>query len=108
MDGDARGGAALSMRAVTGKPNKFAGPGEKLDGLELFQPSRIACRIPGMGDVVSLVDSAAVTIPAEAAEAPARNVRSSSSGSNSIRTHVHQSDPTAERGQQPGIIPGTT
>ncbi|HMN53218.1 MAG TPA: zeta toxin family protein, partial [Sphingopyxis sp.] len=62
MDGDARGGAALSMRAVTGKPIKFAGTGEKLDGLELFQPSRIAGRILGMGDVVSLVERAAETI----------------------------------------------
>ena len=65
MDGDARGGAALSMRAVTGKPIKFAGTGEKLDGLELFQPSRIAGRILGMGDVVSLVERAAETIQAD-------------------------------------------
>ncbi|MGN6499481.1 MAG: signal recognition particle protein, partial [Tsuneonella sp.] len=55
MDGDARGGAALSMRAVTGKPIKFAGTGEKLDALEPFHPSRVANRILGMGDVVGLV-----------------------------------------------------
>src|SRR3546814_2821070 len=66
LDGDARGGAALSMRAVTGKPIKFAGTGEKLDGLELFQPSRIAGRILGMGDVVSLVERAAATTQADA------------------------------------------
>ena len=57
MDGDARGGAALSMRAVTGKPIKFAGIGEKLDALEPFHPSRVAGRILGMGDVVGLVET---------------------------------------------------
>lgn len=60
MDGDARGGAALSMRAVTGKPIKFAGTGEKMDALEAFHPSRVAGRILGMGDVVSLVDRKSV------------------------------------------------
>ncbi len=62
MDGDARGGAALSMRAVTGKPIKFAGTGEKLDALEPFRPRSVADRILGMGDVVSLVEKAASTI----------------------------------------------
>ena len=62
IDGDARGGAALSMRAVTGKPIKLMGTGEKLDGLEPFHPDRIASRILGMGDVVSLVEKAADTI----------------------------------------------
>ena len=62
MDGDARGGAALSMRAVTGKPIKFAGMGEKLDALEEFHAERVAGRILGMGDVVSLVERAAATI----------------------------------------------
>ncbi len=68
MDGDARGGAALSMRAVTGKPIKFAGTGEKLDALEEFLPDRVAGRILGMGDVVGLVERAAETIEAESAE----------------------------------------
>ena len=58
MDGDARGGAALSMRAVTGKPIKFAGTGEKLDALETFHASRVAGRILGMGDVLSLIEEA--------------------------------------------------
>jgi len=62
IDGDGRGGAALSMRAVTGKPIKLLGTGEKLDGLEDFHPERIASRILGMGDVVSLVEKAAQTI----------------------------------------------
>lgn len=65
IDGDARGGAALSMRAVTGKPIKLLGVGEKLDALEGFHPDRIASRILGMGDVVSLVEKAAATIEAE-------------------------------------------
>ena len=59
IDGDGRGGAALSMRAVTGKPIKLMGTGEKLDGLEDFHPDRIAGRILGMGDVVALVEKAA-------------------------------------------------
>ena len=67
VDGDGRGGAALSMRAVTGKPIKLMGTGEKLDALEEFHPSRIADRILGMGDIVSLVEKAAATIDAEKA-----------------------------------------
>ncbi|MEM6305266.1 MAG: signal recognition particle receptor subunit alpha, partial [Pseudomonadota bacterium] len=68
MDGDGRGGAALSMRAVTGKPIKFVGLGEKMDALETFEPERIAGRILGMGDIVSLVEKAQETIEAEQAE----------------------------------------
>jgi len=68
VDGDARGGAALSMRAVTGCPIKLMGSGEKLDALEDFHPSRVASRILGMGDVVSLVEKAAETIEKDEAE----------------------------------------
>jgi signal recognition particle subunit SRP54 len=68
VDGDGRGGAALSMRAVTGCPIKLIGVGEKLDALEPFHPERIASRILGMGDVVSLVEKAAATIEKEEAE----------------------------------------
>ncbi len=68
IDGDGRGGAALSMRAVTGKPIKFLGTGEKIDELEDFHPDRIANRILGMGDVVSLVEKAADTIDQQKAE----------------------------------------
>ena len=68
IDGDARGGAALSMRAVTGCPIKLLGTGEKLDALETFHPDRIASRILGMGDVVGLVEKATETIEAEEAE----------------------------------------
>jgi signal recognition particle subunit SRP54 len=65
LDGDARGGAALSLKAVTGKPIKFAGVGEKLDEFELFHPERMASRILGMGDVVSLVEKAAEAVSAD-------------------------------------------
>lgn len=68
MDGDARGGAALSMRQVTGTPIRFAGMGEKLDALEIFDARRVAGRILGMGDIVGLVEKAAASIEAAAAE----------------------------------------
>ena len=75
VDGDARGGAALSMRAVTGRPVKLIGVGEKFDALEPFHPDRIASRILGMGDIVSLVERAAETIEKEDAEKLAAKVR---------------------------------
>src|SRR5215204_3817548 len=75
MDGDARGGAALSMRAVTGKPIKLIGTGEKVDALEEFHPSRVANRILGMGDIVSLVERAAETIDHEKAARTAERMR---------------------------------
>jgi signal recognition particle subunit SRP54 len=75
VDGDARGGAALSMRAVTGKPIKFIGLGEKLDALEIFHPDRIAGRILGMGDIVGLVEKAAETVEKDEAEKLARKVQ---------------------------------
>src|SRR6516165_6792553 len=75
VDGDGRGGAALSMRAVTGKPIKLIGTGEKTDALEDFHPDRIAGRILGMGDVVSLVERAAANIDAEKAARTAERMR---------------------------------
>ena len=75
VDGDGRGGAALSMRAATGKPIKLIGVGEKMDALEDFHPSRIADRILGMGDIVSLVEKAAETIDAAKAEQMAAKLR---------------------------------
>ncbi len=74
VDGDARGGAALSMRQITGKPIKLLGLGEKLDALEGFHPDRVAGRILGMGDVVSLVEKAAESIDQEEAEKLARKI----------------------------------
>ncbi len=75
VDGDGRGGAALSMRAVTGKPIKLIGTGEKTDALEDFHPDRIAGRILGMGDIVSLVEKAAANIDAEKAARTAEKMR---------------------------------
>src|SRR6516225_3598639 len=75
VDGDGRGGAALSMRAVTGKPSKLIGTGEKTDALEDFYPARIAGRILGMGDIVSLVERAAANIDAEKAARTAEKMR---------------------------------
>ena len=75
VDGDGRGGAALSMRAVTGKPIKLIGTGEKLDAIEDFHPARIADRILGMGDIISLVEKAAATIDAEKAARVAEKMR---------------------------------
>ena len=77
LDGDARGGAALSIRKVTGCPVKFIGSGEKLDALEVFHPERMAGRILGMGDVVSLVEKAAQTIDEEEARALQEKIRKS-------------------------------
>jgi signal recognition particle subunit SRP54 len=76
MDGDSRGGAALSVRHVTGKPIKFVGTGEKMSGLEPFFPERLAARILGMGDVLSLVDEAKRSVDVQQAERLARKVKS--------------------------------
>ncbi len=76
LDGDARGGAALSVRHVTGKPIKFAGVGEKLDGLEAFHPDRMASRILGMGDVLSLIEEVQKGVDRDAAEKLAHKVKS--------------------------------
>jgi signal recognition particle subunit SRP54 len=76
LDGDARGGAALSVRHVTGKPIKFAGTGEKLTGLEAFHPDRMASRILGMGDVLSLIEDVQKSVNIEEAEKLARKVKS--------------------------------
>jgi len=76
LDGDARGGAALSVRHVTGKPIKFTGVGEKISGLEPFHPDRMASRILGMGDVLSLIEDVQKTVDRDAAEKFARKVKS--------------------------------
>ena len=74
LDGDTRGGAALSIRAVTGKPIKFVGVGEKLDNLEVFHPDRMASRILGMGDVLTLIEDAQNKIDEKAAEEAAQKI----------------------------------
>jgi signal recognition particle subunit SRP54 len=89
-DGDARGGAALSMRAVTGAPIKFLGVGEKLDALEPFHPARVASRILDMGDVVSLVEKAAETIDKEKAEKLAAKMKKGSFDMNDLAEQLKQ------------------
>jgi len=106
MDGDARGGAALSMRAVTGKPIKFVGTGEKLDGLELFQPQRVAGRILGMGDVVSLVERAAETIQVEEAEALAKKMAKGQFDMNDLRSQLQQMTRMGGLGALASMLPG--
>ena len=76
LDGDARGGAALSVRHVTGAPIKFAGVGEKIDGLEVFHPERMASRILGMGDVLSLIEDAQKNVDVGEAQKLAKKVKS--------------------------------
>jgi len=90
VDGDGRGGAALSMRAVTGKPIKLIGTGEKLDAIEDFYPARIADRILGMGDIISLVEKAAATIDAEKAARVAERMRRGAFDLSDLREQITQ------------------
>ena len=106
MDGDARGGAALSMRAVTGKPIKFVGTGEKLDGLDVFHPERVAGRILGMGDVVSLVERAVETIQQDEAEALAAKMAKGQFDMNDLRAQLGQMRRMGGMGALMGMIPG--
>jgi signal recognition particle subunit SRP54 len=106
LDGDARGGAALSMRAVTGKPIKFAGVGEGLDGLEGFHPSRVAGRILGMGDVVSLVERAQETIKVEEAEALAKRMAKGQFDLNDLRNQLAQMQRMGGLSGLAGMLPG--
>ena len=106
MDGDARGGAALSMRYVTGKPIKFAGTGEKLDALEVFDPKRVASRILGMGDVVSLVERAAATIKEEEAETLARKMAKGEFDLDDLRMQLKQMQNMGGIGALAGMMPG--
>ena len=106
MDGDARGGAALSMRAVTGKPIKFAGTGEGLDALEAFHPSRVAGRILGMGDVVSLVERAAETVQIEDAEKLAAKMAKGKFDLDDLRMQITQMQRMGGLGALAGMMPG--
>src|SRR4051795_6637875 len=106
MDGDARGGAALSMRAVTGKPIKFAGTGEAIDRIEAFHPERVAGRILGMGDVVSLVERAQETIQVEEAEAMARKMAKGQFDLNDLRGQLRQMQRMGGLGALAGMLPG--
>ena len=106
MDGDGRGGAALSMRAVTGKPIKLAGTGEKMDALEDFHPERVASRILGMGDVVSLVEKAAETIEKEDAEKMAKKMAKGTFDLEDLRTQLQQMSKMGGMKSVLGLLPG--
>jgi signal recognition particle subunit SRP54 len=106
MDGDARGGAALSMRAVTGKPIKFAGTGEKLDAIEPFHPGRVAGRILGMGDIVSIVEKASQVIQQEDAERQAERMLKGQFDLNDLRTQLRQMQQMGGLGMLAGMMPG--
>jgi signal recognition particle subunit SRP54 len=106
LDGDARGGAALSMRAVTGKPIKFAGVGEALDKLEAFHPDRVAGRILGMGDVVSLVERAAETIEIEDAEKLAAKMAKGKFDLDDLWSQLKQMQRMGGLGALAGMMPG--
>ena len=106
LDGDARGGAALSVRAVTGKPLKFVGMGEKLDALEPFHPDRMASRILGMGDVMSLIEKAQETVSQEEALKLAKKLKKNSFDLDDFRIQLKQVKKLGGLEQIMGMIPG--
>ncbi|MEM9098836.1 MAG: signal recognition particle protein [Pseudomonadota bacterium] len=106
MDGDGRGGAALSMRAVTGQPIKFVGLGEKMDALEEFHPERVAGRILGMGDIVSLVEKAQETIEAEAAERMMKRFTKGRFDMNDLKSQLQQMQSMGGMEGIMGLLPG--
>ncbi|MBX6427198.1 MAG: signal recognition particle protein [Variibacter sp.] len=106
VDGDGRGGAALSMRAVTGKPIKLIGTGERMDALEDFYPARIADRILGMGDIVSLVEKAAATIDAEKAARVAEKMRKGAFDLADLRDQLEQMSKMGGMAGLMNLLPG--
>ncbi|HHG89316.1 MAG TPA: signal recognition particle protein [Devosia sp.] len=106
MDGDGRGGAALSMRAATGKPIKLIGTSEKMEGLEDFHPKRIADRILGMGDIVSLVEKAAETVSADDAAKMAKKLKKGVFDLNDLRNQLLQMKKMGGMGAIMGLMPG--
>ncbi|QQP91019.1 signal recognition particle protein [Skermanella sp. TT6] len=106
IDGDARGGAALSMRQITGKPIKLLGVGEKVDALEAFHPDRIAGRILGMGDVVSLVEKAAENIDKAEAEKLAKKMEKGTFDLDDMANQLKQIRKMGGMGGMLGMLPG--
>ena len=106
LDGDTRGGAALSVRAVTGKPVKFAGVGEKLEDIEVFHPDRMASRILGMGDVLSLVEKAQQQVDEKEAEALAKKLREDRFDLNDMLDQLRQIQKMGDLKSMLGMIPG--
>ena len=106
LDGDTRGGAALSVRAVTGKPIKFAGTGEKLDDIEVFHPERMASRILGMGDVMSLIEKAEQQVSMKEAEELARKMQQDRFDLNDMLEQLGQIRRMGDLKSMLGMIPG--
>ena len=106
MDGDGRGGAALSMRAVTGKPIRFVGLGEKMDALETFEAERVAGRILGMGDIVALVEKARETFEAEQAERMAKRFQKGLFNMNDLKLQLEQMLKMGGMQGLMGMLPG--
>ena len=106
LDGDARGGAALSIKAVTGKPIKLAGVGEKLDALEQFHPERMASRILGMGDVLSLIEKAEATLDEQQAKELERKLRENKFDFEDYLDQLQQMRKMGPLDQLLGMIPG--
>ncbi|MEM9796781.1 MAG: signal recognition particle protein [Pseudomonadota bacterium] len=106
MDGDGRGGAALSMRAVTGKPIRFVGLGEKMDALETFEPDRIAGRILGMGDIVALVEKAQETMELEATERMMKRFQKGLFNMNDLKGQLQQMQKMGGMEGVMGMMPG--
>lgn len=106
LDGDARGGAALSVKAVTGKPIKFVGVSEKMDGLEPFHPDRMASRILGMGDVLTLIEKAASAVDQEQAEKMAQKLMEAEFTLEDFQEQLAQMKQMGPIDQLVGMIPG--
>ena len=106
MDGDGRGGAALSMRAVTGKPIRFVGLGEKTDALETFEAERVAGRILGMGDIVALVERAQQTLEAEQAERMMKRFQKGQFNMNDLKAQLEQMLKMGGMQSVMGMMPG--
>lgn len=106
IDGDSRGGAALSMRAVTGRPIKFLGAGEKVEALEPFRPDRLAGRILGMGDVVSLVETAAEKMDKDEAERVAKRMMDGRFDLNDMLSQLRQMQKMGDLKGLLGMLPG--
>ncbi|MBU0479852.1 MAG: signal recognition particle protein [Proteobacteria bacterium] len=106
MDGDARGGAALSIKKVTGRPIKFVGVGEGMDGLEVFHPDRLASRILGMGDVLTLIEKAEAVVDQKKAEQLAKKIRKDAFTLEDFRDQVQQIKKMGNLEQLMGMVPG--
>jgi signal recognition particle subunit SRP54 len=106
MEGDARGGAALSIKKVTARPIKFVGVGEAMDALETFHPDRLASRILGMGDVLSLIEKAEAVVDKEKAEKLARKIQKSEFSLEDFREQIRQIKKMGSLEQIMGMIPG--